>query len=242
MADMERFEFTVPGYTPDTIPLDRLMEYLSQLIVILGQPSDLHLINIKRSSTKPAPAMRHDVAVRARLRVSEVRQGGGSARRREAFDALRRLVSEDGGKPAILRAREGKILEFPKVNIGADQIIHSVRQETSLEGELIRIGGRQENAQLLMQELSGNVVAGCTAPRSIARDLGKFIYRPIRLGGIGSWHRTAAGKWEISQLHVQSFEPLEEDEHQETIARLQASKANWPADSTAQLLAMRSAA
>ena len=130
MADMERFEFTVPGYTPDTIPLDRLMEYLSQLIVILGQPSDLHLINIKRSSTKPVLAMRHDVAIRARLRVSEVRQGGGSARRREAFDALRRLVSEDGGKPAILRAREGKILEFPKVNIGADQIIHSVRQET----------------------------------------------------------------------------------------------------------------
>ena len=107
MEDLERFAFTVPGYTPDTMPLDRLIDYLKHLAVILGEPSDLHLISIDRSSTRPVLLMRHDVATRARARVTEVRQGGGSERRRDAFHSIRKMVSEDGGKPATLQAKEG---------------------------------------------------------------------------------------------------------------------------------------
>ena len=72
MTDLEHFEFAVPGYSPETMPLDRLMAYLEQLIIILGNPAELHLIAIKRSSTKPIIAMRPDVATKARRRVSEV--------------------------------------------------------------------------------------------------------------------------------------------------------------------------
>lgn len=241
MADLERFEFTVPGYTPDTMPLDRLMEYLGQLAIILGQPSDLHLVAIERSSTRPVLMMRHDVAARARTRVSEVRQGGGSVRRREAFHTIRRMVSEDGGVPAVLRAREGELLEFPGVALGADQVVHSVRQQTSLEGTLVRVGGIGDNAQLLIQDLSGVVIAGCTASRALAREMGPHIYRPLRVSGIATWHRTAAGNWEISRLHVQTFDPLEEDEHEDALTQLNAVSVVWPDDTTDQLLAMREA-
>jgi hypothetical protein len=239
MSDLERFEFVVPGYTPDTMPLDRLIAYLNELIVILGQPSDLHLVDIKQSSTKPVLAMRHDVAVRARHRASEVRQGGGSQRRKQAYANIRRMVSEDGGKTAVLKAREGKLLEFPSVDIGTDQIVHAVRQQTSVEGELIRIGGRREEAQLLIQELSGNVIAGCTAPRALATELGRFLYKPIRVNGVASWHRSGEGVWEITRLQVQSFDPLEEDEIEDVLAKLRKVNVVWPADSMEQLLAMR---
>jgi hypothetical protein len=242
MADLERFEFTVPGYTPETMPLDRLIEYLSQLVIILGQPSDLHLIGIEKSSTRPVLAMRHDVATRARSRASEVRQGGGSARRREAYHTIRKMVSEDGGKTATLNAPEGKILEFPKVDLGADQIVHSVRQPTTLEGELIRVGGLRENAQLLIQELSGRVIAGCTAPRAVARAMGSLLYRPIRVSGIASWHRTAEGIWDVSNMHVQSFEELESDTHIETMEKLQSLHLQWPHDASEQLAALRGVA
>lgn len=238
---MERFEFTVPGYTPDTMPLDRLIEYLNQLSIILGQPSDLHLIGIERSSTRPVLAMRHDVAVRARARAGEVRQGGGSVRRREAFHTIRKMVSEDGGATASLNAPEGRILEFPKIDLGADQIVHSVRQPTTLEGELIRVGGLRENAQLLIQEMSGKVIAGCTAPRDVARAMGSLLYRPVRVSGIGSWHRTAEGQWEVGNLHVQTFEELESDTHEQAFAKLQALQIEWPDDALERLAAMREA-
>lgn len=239
---MERFEFTVPGYTPETMPLDRLMEYLAQLSIILGQPSDLHLIGIETSSTRPVLAMRHDVAVRARARAGEVRHGGGSTRRRDAFATICRMVSEDGGATASLTAPEGKILEFPKVDLGADQIIHSVRQPTTLQGELIRVGGLRENAQLLIQEMSGKVVSGCTAPRDVARAMAPLLYKSLRVSGIGSWHRTAAGQWEVTNLHVQTFEELDADVHEATLAKLQAVVAMWPADAADQLAAMRDVA
>jgi hypothetical protein len=242
MADLERFEFTVPGYTPETMPLDRLIEYLEQLSVVLGEASELHLVGIEKSSVRPVLVMRHDVATRARARASEVRQGGGSARRRGAFDRIRHMVSEDGGAPASLKAPEGQILEFSKVDIGADQIVHAVRQPTTVQGELIRVGGRQENAQLLIQELSGNVIAGCTAPRSIASAMAPLLYKPVSVSGVGRWHRSNVGKWEIESLHVQSFEELDADDHESTVAKLQAVSVAWPDDAMEQLAAMRQAA
>lgn len=242
MTDLERFEFTVPGYTPDTMPLNRLIEYLEQLTVVLGEASELHLVSIEKSSTRPVLVMRHDVATRARARASEVRQGNGSARRRNAYDRIRHMVSEDGGGPASLSAPEGQILEFSTMDIGADQVVHAVRQPTTVQGELIRIGGRQENAQLLIQELSGNVIAGCTAPRSVASAMAHLLYKPVSVSGDARWHRSNVGKWEIESLHVQSFVELHADDHESVVAKLQAVSAPWPDDAMEQLAAMRRAA
>ena len=75
MKDLERFKFTLPGYTPDTMPLSRLMEYLKHLSIVLGSPDDLHLIGIERGSTRPVLAMRHDVAHRARNQRPRSRRG-----------------------------------------------------------------------------------------------------------------------------------------------------------------------
>jgi hypothetical protein len=239
MADLERFKFTVPGYSPETMPLDRLMEYLNQLSIVLGSPGDLHLVAVEKGSTRPVLAMRHDVAQKARHHAREVAQGGGSQRRREAFETIRRMVAKDGGKPAILRAPEGQILKFPSVDIGQDQVIQYLRQPTSINGTLVRIGGIGENAQLLIQEMNGNVIAGCTATRPVAQDMARLIYHAIRVSGIGTWHRNEEGKWAISRLHVQSFEPLDESELEDVVAKLQAVKVRWPADSIEQLKAMR---
>jgi hypothetical protein len=240
MPDLERFKFTLPGYTPDTMPLDRLMEYLNQLSIVLGSPGDLHLVGVEKGSTRPVLAMRHDVAARARHHAREVAQGGGSQRRREAFETIRRMVAHDGGKPAVLRAPKGQvILKFPSVDIGQDQVIQSLRQHTSIEGTLVRVGGIGENAQLLIQELSGNVIAGCTATRAVAQQMAHFIYRDLRVSGVGSWHRNEDGKWQVSRLHVQTFEPLDESGLEDVVAKLRAVNVKWPEDSIQQLQAMR---
>jgi hypothetical protein len=240
MKDLEHFKFTVPGYSPETMPLDRLMEYLNQLSIVLGSPSDLHLVRIERSSTRPVLAMRHDVAVKARYHAREVAEGGGSQRRREAFYTIRRMVAEDGGKPALLREPKGAvILKFPGVDTGLDQVIHAVRQPTSLQGTLVRIGGIGENAQILIQEMNGNIIAGCTATRPVAQEMARLIYHSIKVSGIGTWHRNEDGKWSITRLHVQTFEALDESELEDVVAKLRAVDVKWPEDSIEQLQAMR---
>lgn len=239
MADLERFEFTVPGYTPETMPLDRLIDYLQQLMVILGQPSDLHLVEIKKSSTRPVFLMPHHAAVKARSRARETWEGGGPLRARDAYRRIRRMVAEDGGMPAVLSAREGTILEFPSVDLGADQEISSVRQPTTVTGELIRVGGDTEFAQILLKDYSGEIVAGCFATRDIAKRLAKQIYEHVRLSGVASWHRDRHGKWQIARMKVQSFETVEDHAMGAALAEVQAAVSDWPDDLTSRLLDMR---
>lgn len=240
MADLERFKFTLPGYSPDTMPLNRLMEYLNHLSIVLGSPGDMHLVGIERGSTRPVLAMRHDIAHRARNNARAVAEGGGSQTRREAFNTIRRMVAEDGGETAILKAPKGAvILKFPSAPLGEDQVVNSLRQHTSIEGTLVRIGGIGDNAQLLIQEMDGTVIAGSAASRPLAQEMARLIYHPIRVNGDATWHRTEEGQWKITRLLVQSYAPLDERELPEVVAELQAVKVKWPEDSLEQLQAMR---
>lgn len=239
MADFERFEFVLPGYTPETMPLDRLIEYLNQLMVILGNPSDLHLIKIEKSSTKPVFLMPHHAAARARKRARDTWEGGGPLRSREAYRRIRRMVSEDGGKPAVLTSKSATILEFPSVDLGADQEIGSVRQASTVTGELIRVGGETEFDQILLRDVSGAVISGCFATKDVAKQLAKHLHEFVRLQGIASWHRDRHGKWQIQRMKVQSFERMETDSLSDAIAAAQSTVTDWPDDLSEQLLAMR---
>ena len=239
MADFERFEFILPGYTPETMPLDRLLEYLSQLMVILGNPSDLHLIDIKKSSTKPVFVMPHHAAVKARKRARETWEGGGPVRAREAYRRIRRMVSDDGGKPAVLTSQSATILEFPSVDLGADQEIGSVRQPSSVTGELIRVGGETEFDQILLRDVSGAVIAGCFSTKEVAKQLAKLLHEHVRLHGIASWHRDRHGKWQMARMKVQTFEKVDDESLSDALAAVQGTVSDWPDDLTEQLLEMR---
>jgi len=239
MADFERFEFVLPGYTPETMPLDRLIEYLNNLMVILGNPSDTHLIDIKESSTKPVFVMPHHAAVKARKRARETWEGGGPVRARDAYRRIRRMVADDGGKPAVLISQSATILEFPSVDLGADQEIGSVRQASSVTGELIRVGGETEFDQILLREISGTVIAGCFATKEVAKDLAKHLHEYVRLNGIASWHRDRHGKWQLARMKVQTFEMVDDESLSEAVAAVQATITDWPDDLSDTLLRMR---
>lgn len=239
MDDLERFEFTVPGYTPETMPLDRLIEYLSQLMIILGQSSDLHLVDIKRSSTKPVMVMPHHAAVKARKRARETWEGGGSQRARQAYQRIRRMVADDGGTPATLSTRDGTILEFPGVDDGADQEISSLRQASSITGELIRVGGETEFDQILIRDFSGEVISGCFSTKDVAKQLAKHLHESVRLDGIATWSRNRQGEWQIQRMKVLSWETLEETKLGDALAELHKLTSAWPVDLAETLLEMR---
>lgn len=239
MADFERFEFVVPGYTPETMPLDRLIEYLTQLTVILGNPADLHLVDIEKSSTKPVIVMPHHAAVKARQRARDTWEGGGSVRQRTAYQRIRRMVADDGGKPALLKTRQATILEFPSVDLGTDQEIGSMRQASSVAGELIRVGGDSEFDQILLKDFSGAVISGCFATKEVAKQLAKCLHEQLRLHGIASWSRDRSGKWQISRMKVLTFEVLDNDSLTAAIEEAQGVVSDWPEDIVDKLLDMR---
>lgn len=241
MADLDEFRFEIPAFTPDTMPIDRLMEYVQQVTILLGEPGEVHLLNIERASTQPVFGVSRAASVRVRNRVFEVRAGGGSERRRAAFAHIQRMVEEDGDGPAILKAPEGAtILTFEPKERPKDAL-RGIRQASSVQGTLIRVGGSKESSKVLLEDDAGDTISGCYANRTLAKQLANHLFEPVRLSGIGSWMRSGDGVWSLERMQVQSYLPLEDRPLSAVLRDLQAIPVEWPADTLERLRQLRSA-
>ena len=241
MEDYEVLEFVIPAYTPETMPLDRLLQYLQQIGEVVGATSDLHLISIDKSSTKPVFHIPAPLAAQARERIAAVRSGNGTQIQRTAFNRIRGMVRRDGGKPASLKDHTGVILAFPPAaeEIGA---VSGIRQPSTFDGALTRVGGVGDFTPVQMQNLDGEVFSGFNAPRALAKEMAHKLFEPIRVFGIGYWDRSPVGEWKLSKMLIQSYEPLDNEPLEEVFRKLKAAPVAWPENADDILRAERESA
>ena len=237
MDDLEEVEFVIPAYTPETMPLDRLLQYLQQIGEVLGVAHDMHLVRIEPSSTKPVFKMPAPIAIQAREKGASVQRGDGTIRQRAAYNRIREMVRRDGGRPASVKDRRGVIVDFPPTaEIGS---ISGVRQATTFDGELLRVGGAGDYPSILMRGLDGEIYAGFSAPKALIKEMGGRLYEPIRVNGIGSWDRSADGGWKLGKMLIQSYERLSDENLGELLERLRAAPVVWPENADEVLRAER---
>lgn len=244
MVDFEELSFVIPGYTPETMPLNRLIEYLQQMTVLLGDPENLHLVAIKEGSVAPTFHLPKSVALEARDRAGKVQRGDGNKKQVDALNRLRRMLrrdSRDAGKPALLRSPQAVVLEITPAP-DESGVLSGIRQASTVDGQLISVGGANEDASLRVQDLDGQIMSGFTAKRSLAKELARLMWEPVRLAGTGIWCRTDEGVWQLERMHVQSFERLDEAGLGVTLERLRSLNVAWPADTYDRLNGERDAA
>lgn len=243
MADYEEFKFVIPAFTPETMPLDRLLEYLQQIAAVIGDASQLHLIKIEQSSTAPVFKMDTRVAYEAKDRADRFRSGQGTTNQHRAYDRLRRMVRHDtgqSGRPARLHWRSNVVIEIPPAP--DETALSGIRQATTLDGLLVSVGGVGDSAAIRLQSLDGTVVSKLSAERSVAKELARRIYEPVRVSGPGTWGRSEDGVWGLERMQIQSFEPLDDEPLSAVMAKLRAAKVNWPDDAEDRLMVERGAA
>jgi hypothetical protein len=226
MEDFEELEFVIPAYTPDTMPLDRLLQYLQQIGEVVGVAHEMHLVRIEPSSTKPVFKMPVPVAIQARSRAASVQRGDGTVRQRAAYNRIRQMLRRDGGKPASLNDKRGVILDFPPTPEAGP--INGVRQATTFDGELLRVGGAGDYTPILMRDLAGEIYSGFSAPRGLAKEMAPRLFEPIRVTGIGSWDRSKEGEWTLAKMLIQTYEPLPDEDLGEVLRRLRSAPVTWP--------------
>lgn len=240
MTEFEELEFVIPAFTPETMPLPRLLEYLEEIATVVGVAKDMHLIRIEESSTRPVFKIPRPTAALARQQADAVRQGRGTPAQRGAFDRIRQMVRHDGGEPANLKDRSGVILSFFPLE-SPDAVVATVRQPTSFDGELTRIGGAGEYSAVQMRDAAGKIYSGFSASRSTAKAMCSLLFEPLRVTGTGTWERTRNGAWNLSKMLISSFERIEDEAAEEVMRRLGAVKVTWPEDADALLAAERGA-
>lgn len=231
------YRFRIDAYTPDTMPMARLAEYLAELATVLGEPASVHLVRLEPGSTVLVHEIEREAVPKVRERTTSVRRGRGPRDAVRAYHAINKLLREDDGIGVLQEQTGAEIIRFPGRE-ETEEKFAAIRQHGSIDGEVLRVGGPQKYVPVLLQS-EDQQIAGCWAERSIAKELARNLFEPVRLFGRGRWNRNADGIWSLDQFIIQSFEPLRNEPLSDALNRLRAIPVAWGDDAYHDLQVIR---
>lgn len=213
------YRFTIDAFTPDTLPMSRLAEYMADLARLLGEVERVHFVRLDGGSTAVVHSIEPEAVPTVRKRVQSLACDDIPNDVAAAFAGLNRLLATDNATGRLRETESDLMIDFP----GRDQLEQAtygaLSQPGSLDGELIRIGGRDETVPVHLRD--GDVVHICNTDREIARNLGGHLYGgTLRVQGIGRWERDADGTWSLRRFNIKGFEILDAASLSEVVARL----------------------
>ena len=200
------YRFRIDAYTPATIPMARLGEYMTQLAAALGEEASVHFVRLEAGSTTLVQRIEREAIPKVHSRTEAIRRGDAPRAALRAYRMINRFLREDDGA-ARLTAPSGVVLDFP----GRGEVTDAdafVKQEGTVDGRLVRVGGTDRKVPVLLQA-DGEQIVGCFADRSVAKKLAERLFEHVRLYGTGRWRRDGTGQWTLDTFHIRTFEPLQ---------------------------------
>jgi hypothetical protein len=226
----EQYIFRIDRFTPETLPMSRLAEYMAELAKLLGSSERVHFKELRRGSLKVVSTVESEAQPKVRLRLQSLGAPEPPEDVKKPFDVLNGYLEEDNAVGSIRRGT-ATIIKFPGREQPRPPRVGPFSQPTELDGQLVRIGGRDRTAHGTIEDPEGRVWI-FEMTREQARDLAPLLYGPpIRVAGLGRWVRTQLGTWELEYFKLQAWEKLSEETLREAIAGLRKIEgSSWPAE------------
>jgi hypothetical protein len=223
-GDDKRLIFYIDAYSPETIPMATLAEYMADFAALLGKEHAVHFDRLEAGSTTIVSRVEYEDVPKVTTRLAAIRNGNAS-------NDLARLVAEIDNRLANDNATGRVLLADNDQASGVELLAFAgrdrpkmpsygpFRQEGHLDGVLISVGGKDQTISVRLQ--NGEIIyTHCETTRPIARELGKHFFEPIRVYGTGRWVREADGSWSLLHFRIYRFEALGNASLRETIAAL----------------------
>ncbi len=238
MDSEHEFRLRIDAYTPETMPLARLAEYLAELAKILGEDHSIHLVELEAGSTVLVHRIDAEAVPKIRERAAAVRRGDAPAPAMRSYNNVNKLLRDDGASASLLEDG-AELLEFPGKKADLPRFA-TVSERAELDGVVMRVGGMGDPVPLMLATDSGAALSGCYARRPIAKQLGQKLFEPVRLFGEGRWSRTADGIWALNWFRVDSFEELESEGLADVLTKLRAVPGlDWGENVVEEFLRLR---
>ena len=218
------YVFHIDVFTPDTLPMARLAQYLAELAKVIGHQEHTHFVRVDRGSANIVHKVDVIDAPKVEQRLASIQAGGAPKELMKALDNLNGLLAHDNATGALYEAATNTIaVSLPGRNRPRSIEIPAFRDQAVLEGKLVNIGGRDMTAHATLQD--GEVFhTNISMSRLIARDLAPLLYGPsIRLHGDGKYERHSDGVWKVSDFKVDRYAILDEDDLEKVLGRLRES-------------------
>jgi hypothetical protein len=226
MRELE-LRFKIDAFRPETIPMERLGEYLVALAKMLGEKAEVHFEKLETGSTVLVHWVEEEAAAEVEERISLVEHGTADIVHLKAYREINSLLKADDATGELTISGSGaKLLTFPGKLIPEPAKPQIVFQVGTIDGVVIRLGGKDPSVPVLIQD--GDNVVNCNTTRSIARSLGQHLFgRELRLSGKGEWHRPESGGWFLYKFDIADFIELDDTPMAELVVKLRESPGSW---------------
>lgn len=232
--DDDEYEFWIDAYTPETIPMERLAKYLAALAKMLGHGSSVHFDRLETGSTKSLMLVQREDAPKVFDRVEHVARGQAANDATVAFDELNVLLRDDRAIGKLSRKTPDSqssavVLTFLGRDLPKPPTYGPFYEEATVEGELVRIGGKDKSAHAQIVDPEGRTWSG-EMDRDLARDMAQYLYKGtvLRVTGDARWERLENASWHLMVFKIRSFEVLADDTLDEATQRLRSlKKTDW---------------
>jgi hypothetical protein len=232
------YRFVIDAYTPDTIPMARLAEYMQQLSQLLGETAAVHFKRLEKGSTALVHRIEREAVPKVRERVSSVRRGDAPKEAVRAYKTINKFLRDDNATGELREKKHGSVVvRFPGRE-EAEEKFPSVRQQGFVDGQIIRVGGFDETVPVWL-ETEGKQISGCYTTRSVAKQLAIKLFEQVRLFGRGRWSRDSEGTWSLLEFKIESFEPLDDAPLSGAIVALRTIPTEWSDNSAKELNIIR---
>ncbi|WJN60909.1 hypothetical protein [Pseudomonas sp. SO81] len=194
----------------------RLTDYLCELVELLGHPDSVHFDSVTEGSACLNTHIDDSYYQHVVHRVREAGQNVGPKRAIKAYKRLASLMEEDR-VDGILRTDDAQILQFPKVKSSAAPLV--VIKQGSVQGRLYIVGGKDDTVPVRLEGANGETLL-CEADTHLAEELGKLLFKHVRVHGKGEWQSRPHGGWRLKKMFIHSYEKLEKSNLKGTVDRI----------------------
>lgn len=225
---IERIEFVIDRFTPRTIPMFRLAEYMRSFAELLGNDEHVHFDGVRKGSTRLAAFPDPVAAPKVRSRLEEVVEGTAPLPAVRAHGRLDELLAFDNAIGHIEYAG-ATVIDFPGRRRPKPEKLGPIRRSTSVEGQIFQIGGKDQTINVHLRGKDGDDVR-VEVSISLARQLAPYLLSgEVRLFGEGDWYRID-DRWERHNFTATGFCPLGTDSLIDSLQHIRSIFADVDAD------------
>ena len=213
------YRFLIDAYSPDTLPMSRLAEYMADLARLLGKSERVHFVRLEPGSTVLVQIVEPEAAPEVRDRIQALANDKAPDDAANAFKALNRYLAVDNAIGSLREGGGAEVIRFPGREQLAPLTFGAFNQPGVLDGILIRVGGRDDTVPVHLRD--GDKIHTCNATRAMAKRLAVHLYGPtLRVQGDGRWERDADGGWLMKRFNITEFGELDDAPLSEVAERL----------------------
>jgi hypothetical protein len=230
----------INAYTPETIPMARLAQYMQNLAAMLGHDAAVHFEKLKPGSTRLVTKIDHEDVPKVATHLAQMKRGEGGPEATKAQAEIDRLLAEDNATGFVYEDEDEntKIIAFPGVTRPTPTIYGPFKQEGSLDGILISVSGADQTVRLQLQNGETRHTRIDTN-RETARRLAKHMYEPVRVFGTGRWVRDHQGEWSLKNFKVENYTVLEPADLKDVVNQMRAIEGSEWADMDDPIAALK---